>query len=83
MSWWEDIDIVGGRDEIAGGTWLACSREGRVAFLTNVLELRSLPEAKSRGDLPVSFLKVIYFEFIIDSLKMFFLSFLNCSAIRY
>ena len=32
MSWWEDIDIVGGRDEIAGGTWLACSREGRVAF---------------------------------------------------
>ncbi|KAG4963632.1 hypothetical protein AAZX31_14G159200 [Glycine max] len=57
VSWWEDIDIVGGRDEIAGGTWLACSREGRVAFLTNVLELRSLPEAKSRGDLPVSFLK--------------------------
>ncbi|KAK7385286.1 hypothetical protein VNO78_31001 [Psophocarpus tetragonolobus] len=57
MQWWEDSDIVGGRDEVAGGTWLACSREGRVACLTNVLELRSLPEAKSRGDLPVSFLK--------------------------
>lgn len=58
MSWWEDSDIVGGRDEIGGGTWLACSREGRVAFLTNVLELHSLPEAKTRGDLPSSFLKV-------------------------
>ncbi|XP_027938574.1 transport and Golgi organization 2 homolog [Vigna unguiculata] len=57
MSWWEDSDIVGGRDEIGGGTWLACSRDGRVAFLTNVLELRSLPEAKTRGDLPASFLK--------------------------
>ncbi|XP_061351150.1 uncharacterized protein LOC133296215 [Gastrolobium bilobum] len=57
MSWWEGSDILGGRDEIAGGTWLACSREGRIAFLTNVLELRTLPEAKSRGDLPVSFLK--------------------------
>ncbi|KAK7321168.1 hypothetical protein VNO77_31522 [Canavalia gladiata] len=57
VSWWEGSDIVGGRDEIAGGTWLACSRKGRVAFLTNVLELHTLPEAKSRGDLPVSFLK--------------------------
>jgi len=56
--WWEDCDILGGRDEIAMGTWLACSTQGRVAFLTNVLELHTLPEAKSRGDLPVLFLKV-------------------------
>lgn len=58
VSWWDGCDIVGGRDEIAGGTWLASSTEGRVAFLTNVLELHTLPEAKSRGDLPVLFLKV-------------------------
>lgn len=58
MEWWEEIEILGGRDEIAGGTWLACSREGRVAFLTNVLELHTLNEAKSRGDLPVLFLEV-------------------------
>lgn len=58
MAWWEGGDILGGRDEVAGGTWLACSREGRVAFLTNVLELHNLPEAKSRGDLPVLFLEV-------------------------
>ncbi|KAF5462240.1 hypothetical protein F2P56_018263 [Juglans regia] len=57
VAWWEGGDILGGRDEVAGGTWLACSRGGRVAFLTNVLELHILPEAKSRGDLPVLFLE--------------------------
>ncbi|KAB1203531.1 hypothetical protein CJ030_MR8G015354 [Morella rubra] len=57
VAWWEGGQILGGRDEVAGGTWLACSRGGRVAFLTNVLELHTLPEAKSRGDLPVLFLE--------------------------
>ncbi|KAL5540343.1 hypothetical protein UlMin_043012 [Ulmus minor] len=28
MSWWEDCEIL-------GGTWLACSRGGRIALLTN------------------------------------------------
>lgn len=59
VEWWEGCEILGGRDEVAGGTWLACSRGGRVAFLTNVLELQTLPEAKSRGDLPVLFLESI------------------------
>lgn len=58
LAWWEGCEILGGRDEVAGGTWLACSRGGRVAFITNVLELHTLPEAKSRGDLPVLFLEV-------------------------
>ncbi|XP_009612400.1 uncharacterized protein LOC107810669 [Nicotiana tabacum] len=57
LAWWEDSDIVGGRDEVAGGTWLACTRSGRVAFLTNVREIKSNSDAKSRGDLPVRFLK--------------------------
>ncbi|KAM1033842.1 hypothetical protein FF1_037284 [Malus domestica] len=57
VGWWEGCEILGGRDEVAGGTWLACSRGGRLAFLTNVLELDTDPEAKSRGDLPVLFLK--------------------------
>lgn len=57
VAWWEGGEILGGRDEVAGGTWLACSRGGRVAFLTNVLELDTLPDAKSRGDLPVLFLE--------------------------
>ncbi|CAA0842030.1 Protein of unknown function (DUF833 [Striga hermonthica] len=37
--------------------WLAASRQGRVAFLTNVLELHTLPEAKTKGDLPIRFLE--------------------------
>nr|GMD42018.1 transport and Golgi organization 2 homolog [Ipomoea batatas] len=57
VEWWEGGEILGGRDEVGGGTWLACSREGRVAFLTNVLELHTLPEARTRGDLPVRFLQ--------------------------
>lgn len=57
LSWWEGGEILGGKDEVAGGTWLACSRNGRVAFITNVLELDILPEAKSRGDLPLQFLQ--------------------------
>ncbi|KAF8377448.1 hypothetical protein HHK36_030825 [Tetracentron sinense] len=57
VSWWEGCEILGGRDGVAGGTWLACTREGRLAFLTNVLELHPFLEAKSRGDLPVRFLE--------------------------
>lgn len=58
LEWWECGEILGGRDELAGGTWLACSRNGRVAFITNFREVQSLPQAKSRGELPVRFLKV-------------------------
>ncbi|KAL3621542.1 hypothetical protein CASFOL_036454 [Castilleja foliolosa] len=57
VGWWEDGQILGGKDEVAGGTWLACSKNGRVAFLTNVLELHTLPEAKSRGGLIIRFLE--------------------------
>ncbi|KAK4771095.1 hypothetical protein SAY87_031627 [Trapa incisa] len=52
-----DGEIVGGRDEVAGGTWLACSRGGRVAFLTIAFDHHTNPNAKSMGDLPVLFLK--------------------------
>lgn len=58
MGWWEGGDIIGGRDEVGGGTWLACSKQGRVGFLTNVLELHTLAEAKTRGDLVIRFLEV-------------------------
>ncbi|KAM7521328.1 hypothetical protein LguiB_020290 [Lonicera macranthoides] len=55
--WWEGGDIVGGRDEVGGGTWLACSKHGKVAFLTNFLEFHTLPDAKTRGDLPLRYLQ--------------------------
>ncbi|PIN23323.1 hypothetical protein CDL12_03957 [Handroanthus impetiginosus] len=59
VGWWEGGEIIGGKDKVAGGTWLACSKQGKVAFVTNVLELHTLPEAKSRGDLPIRFLESI------------------------
>lgn len=69
--WWEDGEILGGRDEVGGGTWLGCSRGGRVALLTNVLELHSLPEARTRGDLPLLFLQVNNHYYII--LEIFYI----------
>lgn len=57
LIWWEGDQILGGRDELAGGTWLACSRSGRIAFVTNFREIQKLPNAMSRGALPVSFLE--------------------------
>jgi uncharacterized protein with NRDE domain len=48
------IAILGGRDEVAGGTWLATNEAGLVAGLTN----RPLPDGpdrakRSRGELPL------------------------------
>lgn len=57
IAWWDGGEILGRRDEVGRGTWLACSKEGRVAFLTKVLELHASPEAKTRGDLPIRFLE--------------------------
>lgn len=49
--WWEE-GIFGGRDLQAGGTWLAVTRDGRFALLTNVREPgRKDPAAPSRGAL--------------------------------
>ena len=49
---------------------MACSRGGRVAFITNVLELHTLPEAKSRGDLPVLFLEVYTWPTFVVTLDL-------------
>ncbi|CAD5173749.1 uncharacterized protein LOC135609879 [Musa acuminata AAA Group] len=59
VAWWGEghRKILGGRDVLAGGTWLGCTKDGRLAFLTNVLEPDHLPCARTRGDLPVRFLQ--------------------------
>ncbi|OVA00624.1 Protein of unknown function DUF833 [Macleaya cordata] len=57
IAWWEGCEILGGKDELAGGTWLACTRNGKLGFLTNVMEPPPVPEGKSRGGLVVQFLK--------------------------
>lgn len=47
--------ILGGRDELAGGTWLAVNEHGVVAGLTNAPPPRAGrdPAKKSRGELPI------------------------------
>lgn len=53
---WSEHDILGGRDLKQGGTWLAVSRSGRLAAVTNIREPeRNDPQAPSRGVLPVQF----------------------------
>lgn len=55
MAW--QGDCLAGRDEVAGGTWLAVARDGRWAALTNVRDPRATSAACSRGELPVDYLE--------------------------
>jgi len=57
--WWEDhSNILGGRDLKAKGTWMGVDKRGRFAAVTNYRDIVNIREdAKSRGDLPVDFLK--------------------------
>lgn len=51
--WWEDApDVLGGRDLVAGGSWLGINRNGRFAVVTNRPDIPA-PEqnALSRGAL--------------------------------
>lgn len=58
MDFWEDEpDIIGGRDLVAGGTWLAMNSSGVFAAVTNVRASGVQLNAKSRGYLPIDFLK--------------------------
>jgi uncharacterized protein with NRDE domain len=56
--WWPDHpDIVGGRDLQAGGTWLAMSRSGRFAAVTNFRDAQhETGDFRSRGHLITDFL---------------------------
>lgn len=55
--WWDDRpEILGGRDMRAKGTWMGISKSGRFACVTNYRALSNRGDAKSRGELPVSFL---------------------------
>ncbi len=47
--------ILGGRDELAGGTWLAVSSEGVLAGLTNQPTAGRDATLRSRGELPLAF----------------------------
>ncbi|KAM0014574.1 putative transport and Golgi organization protein [Helianthus debilis subsp. tardiflorus] len=82
LKWWQGGKMLGGRDVTAGGTWLASSREGKVALVTNVREVKSISAAKSRGHLPVRFLQVC-FHFGVSARQLFVLilclpAFISC-----
>lgn len=57
--WWDDdVPILGGRDLRAGGTWMAITRGGRFAALTNVRDSARLRDGRvSRGALVSDFLR--------------------------
>jgi uncharacterized protein with NRDE domain len=58
MQWWPDRPLLAGRDLSVenGGTWLALSKNGRFAAVTNVRDFeRQVPGARTRGQLPVEF----------------------------
>lgn len=54
---WSGENIYAGKDEEARGTWLGCSRTGRLAAVTNFRSSQGPnPQAKSRGQLVTQFL---------------------------
>lgn len=55
--WQDNPNIYGGRDLEKGGTWLAVSRQGRLACVTNYREPDPPAFSRSRGEIPVSFLQ--------------------------
>jgi uncharacterized protein with NRDE domain len=56
--WWdEDCRVLGGRDLVAGGSWLAIDRRGRLAAVTNFSEPPGGPWPRSRGALVRDFLR--------------------------
>jgi uncharacterized protein with NRDE domain len=54
--WQEDSNVLAGRDEVAGGTWLGCTRNGRFAALTNFSNPDDSVTPSSRGELVQGFL---------------------------
>ncbi|NKC00353.1 MAG: hypothetical protein GKR90_17955 [Pseudomonadales bacterium] len=54
--WSEDKNVLAGRDEVAGGTWLGCTRSGRFAALTNFSHPDDPEAPRSRGALVQDFL---------------------------
>lgn len=49
--WGEDVRVLGGRDLVAGGSWLATRSDGRFAAVTNLRTGSPVSAPRSRGDL--------------------------------
>ncbi|WP_320060565.1 NRDE family protein [Rhodoferax antarcticus] len=58
LHWWSDEDILAGRDQQAGGTWLGVSQSGHLAALTNYRDPHNQrDDAASRGEVVSHFLR--------------------------
>jgi len=58
LHWWQWPDgPLAGRDEQAGGTWLAVRRDGRFAALTNYRDPAAQTGDRSRGELALQWLE--------------------------
>ncbi len=58
LDWWADAPaIAGGRDGLAGGTWLAVRRDGWFGLVVNAPERAAPPQAPSRGRLVTQMLQ--------------------------
>ena len=57
QEWSDAPQVFGGRDLTAGGSWLALSRNGRFAAVTNVRGGAAQPAPRSRGELVGDFVK--------------------------
>ena len=55
--WDDDPNIVGGRDLRAGGSWLAVTRDGRFAAVTNIRGVDEALNPRSRGALVGDFVR--------------------------
>ncbi|MDQ0483043.1 NRDE family protein [Guptibacillus hwajinpoensis] len=55
--WQDEPQILAGRDLKAMGTWLGVTSSGKVAALTNYREPGENPKERSRGDLPLDYLR--------------------------
>ncbi len=56
-AWWPDRPhVLGGRDLVAGGSWLAVDRRGRLAAVTNFRDPSAVPAPRSRGELVADYL---------------------------
>ncbi|HXA17877.1 MAG TPA: NRDE family protein [Thermoanaerobaculia bacterium] len=55
--WDDDPNVAGGRDLRAGGSWLAVTREGRFAAVTNIRGVDEAANPRSRGALVGDFVR--------------------------
>ncbi len=54
--WPEAPQVLAGRDELAGGTWMGVTRHGRFAAITNFRDPQQSAGSRSRGQLVADFL---------------------------